>query len=160
MTASEEAARVAMNTLNSALPAQRAARLWPLAALLVVGLFPIGWLGEVYAPLGGLLEGTFGSVEAHAVAHALIFLLIGAALLAAFPALRSRPLLYFGLLLAAALCQEGIQLLYKQRPLVYDDFRDIGVDTIGMAAAFLLARLWNRPERPAPPASEHRRPFS
>jgi hypothetical protein len=151
--ASEETARTAMDTLNSTLPGRRTARLWPLATLLALALFPIGWLGEVYAPLGGLLDGAFGSDAAHAVAHALIFLLIGAALLAAFPALRSRPLLYFGLLLGAALCQEGIQLLYKQRPLVYDDFRDIGVDLLGMAAAFALARLRGEREQPAPPGS-------
>ncbi|MEN9938273.1 MAG: hypothetical protein RLZZ387_4852 [Chloroflexota bacterium] len=103
-------------------------------------LFPIGWLGEVYRPVGRVLDNHFGSVTAHAVAHALIFFLLGLALLGAFPVLRARPLLFFGVVLLFALGQEGLQLLYKQRPLVYDDFRDLVVDGTGAAAAYALFR--------------------
>jgi glycopeptide antibiotics resistance protein len=106
--------------------------------LVLIALFPIGWLGELYRPLGALLDGVFNTVAIHAVAHAAIFFALGLALLAAAPELRRRPLLYFGILLLLALGQEGFQLMYKQRPLAFDDFRDIVTDVLGMAAAYLL----------------------
>ena len=111
-----------------------------LASALLLALAPIGWLGEVWRPLGSVLDGRFNSVAAHALAHAGIFFLLGLALPAAFPAVRARPLWFFGFLLAVAIGQEGIQLLYKQRPLVFDDLRDIVTDLVGMAAAFALVR--------------------
>lgn len=117
---------------------------WPLVILLALALFPLGWLGEVYRPLGELLGTYAGTARAHAVAHAAIFFVLGAALMACFPAVRARPLRYFGLLLLAAACQELFQLAYKQRPLAFDDLRDIVTDVVGMAAAYglmLLLRL-------------------
>lgn len=109
-----------------------------LLPLALVALFPIGWLGEVYRPLGVVLDGALGTVEIHAVAHAAIFCALGLALLAAAPGLRRRPLLYLGVLLLLALGQEAFQLMYKQRPLVFDDFRDILTDLVGMGAAYVL----------------------
>ena len=117
-------------------------RLWPLLALLALILFPFGWLGERWPWLDGLLGWLFAGARAHAYGHALLFLLLGLAALAAFPALRQRPWRYVGLLLAAALAQEAFQLLYKQRPLQLDELRDLATDLVGGLAA--LAAVWAR----------------
>lgn len=122
-----------------------------LASALLLALFPIGWLGEVWRPLGGLLDTHLDGVTTHALAHAGIFFLLGLALAAAFPAVRDRPLLFFGLLLLAALGQEGFQLLYKQRPLVFDELRDLVTDLAGMLAAWALLQTRRGPGGRRPP---------
>jgi glycopeptide antibiotics resistance protein len=115
---------------------------WRRLALIVLplaflALFPVGWLGEVYRPFGDALGG-LNSVEAHAIGHIGIFFVLGVALLAALPALRRRPLLFFAIMLLVALGQEGFQLMYKQRPLVFDELRDLVTDVIGMVAAWAV----------------------
>jgi hypothetical protein len=55
---------------------------------------------------------------------------------------------YMGLLLTLGLGQEAFQLLYKQRPLMFDDFRDLAIDLVAALAAFLALRLWQRRRQP------------
>jgi hypothetical protein len=127
----------------------------PLAALIILALFPVGWLthlSDVADSIAGLL---FPNEAAHAVGHSLLFGAIGAALLAAFPPLRRRPALYFGLILAVALGQEAFQLLYKQRPVVLNDVTDIGTDLVAAGVVMALWYNWSRARhsgRPAAPA--------
>jgi hypothetical protein len=109
-----------------------------LSAFLV--LFPLGWLADVWPEFGRWMGVVFATAWAHAIGHMLIFLLLGLAALAAFPALRLQPRAYFGWLCLAGLLQETLQLLYKQRPIVFDDLRDVVTDLIGLALAFLVVR--------------------
>lgn len=111
----------------------------PLAALLALALFPVGWLAQLSSlanRLGGVL---FPNEAAHAVGHSLLFMAIGLALLVAFPPLRRRPLSYLGIILAVAIGQESFQLLYKGRGVVLNDLTDIGTDLV---AAGLVIALW------------------
>src|SRR5207253_1407645 len=111
-------------------------------AILAGILFPFGWLGEVWPAFGQVLGGVFAGDGRHAVGHTVLFILLGLAVLGIWPALRGRPGPYLALLLLAGIGQEAFQLLYKQRPLVYDDFRDLAVDLTAALAAFLALRLW------------------
>ncbi|MCG8346269.1 MAG: hypothetical protein MI924_00630 [Chloroflexales bacterium] len=119
-------------------------RIAPLLALLAIALFPFGWLGEIWPAFGALLSWHFDTVLAHAVGHMLIFSMLGIVLLYSFPKLLSHPLWYFGLIMLAALGQEGFQLLYKQRSLVVDDFRDLAIDLIVGGLVFAIAWLMVR----------------
>lgn len=110
-------------------------RLWPLLALLALAFFPFGWLGEIWPIFGRLLGMAFSGVMVHAIAHSLIFCLIGLALLAIFPSLRQRPWTFLAIILAAGMVQEAVQLLYKQRPIEFDELRDLITDLIGALAA-------------------------
>lgn len=107
---------------------------------LILALFPVGWLGEIWSPFGGWLWRVFPDAWAHAAGHITIFCLLGLAALLAIRALRAQPRLYFGLMLAAGAAQEFFQLLYKQRAVARDDFRDLGTDLVGAALALVFAR--------------------
>ena len=125
-------------------PRARAAigRLAPLLILLALVLFPLGWLGEVWRPLGRLIEHAFPTAREHAFGHGSLFLLLGLLALAALPALRRRPWRYAGVLFLAGVGQEAFQLLYKQRPLAFDDARDLATDLVGLIAAFAVVWAW------------------
>ncbi len=115
-----------------------------LTALLAFALFPFGWLTKYSDFADRLIDTLFPNEAAHAVGHSLLFLAIGAALLAVFPALRRRPGRYFGLVLLVAVAQEGLQLLYKRRPVVINDITDIGVDLVAAGVMFALWYMWMR----------------
>jgi hypothetical protein len=104
--------------------------------VLALVLFPFEWFGVLYPSVGRLLNGVFSSELLHMAGHATLFAGLGLLVLCMFPALRARPWRYFGLLLMAGVGQECFQLLFKQRPLVFDDGRDLVVDLIGLALAF------------------------
>ncbi len=124
--------------------AKTLARLWPLLGLLGLVLFPFGWLGKQWLPFGRVLDLVFATNGEHAVGHAILFGLLGLVLLSVFPLLQGRLGLYLDLLLAAGVGQEAFQLLYKNRPLVFDDFRDLTVDLTAALAVFLAVRLWGQ----------------
>lgn len=119
-------------------------RLLPLLVLLGLILFPFGWLGDQIPALGLFLGWLFATAREHAIGHALLFLSLGLAMLIAFPALAKRPWHYHSLMLLIAVFQECFQLLYKARPLVFDDARDVVTDIIGAMLAFTLMRGWRR----------------
>jgi glycopeptide antibiotics resistance protein len=122
-------------------PRSPALRRWcSLVALLALALFPYGWLLEIWPDLDRAIGWAFATVQAHAVAHTITFFALGLALLAAFPALRARPLHYLGLVLLLGIAQEAFQLLYKQRAIVVDDVRDLIPDLAGCVIAFLVVR--------------------
>jgi hypothetical protein len=123
---------------------QRLRRLWPLLALGALVLFPFGWLGEVWPSFGRALDWVFATNREHAVGHSILFCLLGLVLLSVFPMLQVRIGLYAGIMLAAGIGQEAFQLLYKARPLVFDDFRDLVVDLTAALAMFLMLRLWRQ----------------
>lgn len=125
-----------MSILNRS--TQQLLRLWPLGIFLVISLFPFGWLGEQWPWFGLWLGQTLRGPLGHGIAHFSLFLLLGLLLLWFFPRLRSRLGLSLLLGLGLGIAQEGIQLLYKQRPLVWDELRDLVVDLVGMIAAYGL----------------------
>lgn len=114
-----------------------------LLALLAIVLFPFEWLGAHWGQLGVLIDSTFPTEAWHALGHASLFGLLGLLALACYPALRDRPARYAALLLAGA-GQELLQLAFKQRPVNFDDGRDLLVDACGLALAFGLAWLTRR----------------
>jgi hypothetical protein len=116
-------------------------RLWPLLAILLIVIFPFGWLANLLPAFGQFTGALFPDVNAHAVGHTTIFLLFGLTLLGVFPHLRRHPWRYLALLLLAGLAQEGFQLAYKQRPIEFDEFRDLATDLFGGLAAFAIAML-------------------
>lgn len=116
-------------------------RLTLFAVVLGVALFPVGWLGEMWGPADLLTSALFSSVEAHAVGHVLVFIGVGAVALTVFPNLASRPWRYLAIMLALGVAQECFQLLYKQRPIVFDDVRDLGPDLIGAVVALIVVRV-------------------
>lgn len=120
---------------------------------LVLALFPFGWLGIVLPSFGSWLDSFFFNDWIHALGHGTIFCLLGLALLIAFPKLRSRLLIFYALILVAAVEQEFFQLLYKQHLFVFDDSRDIFTDLIGAALALLLIRYLLPRVIPAPNSS-------
>ncbi len=115
-------------------------RYWPLILMIILGLFPFGWFGELWPRFGVLLGIMFPGVFGHAIGHTCMFFLIGGALLLAFPALCKRPIVFFGMMVLIGLCQETFQLAYKQRPLEFDEFRDLITDMIGSGIAYLCLR--------------------
>lgn len=119
-------------------------RLAPLLGLLAFTLFPLQWLAARWRSFGRFVNTTFASDVDHAIGHALLFTLLGLLALATFPALRTRPWRYAGLLLIAGVGQECFQLLVKQRPIVFDDGRDLLVDLGGLMLAWALVWLWGR----------------
>jgi hypothetical protein len=122
-------------------------RFWPLGVIIAVVLFPFGWLAELWPALNLFTGSLFPSVVEHAIGHSLIFFLLGCVLLISFPQLRSRPGIYLLIMLCFALGQEAFQLAYKQRPLVFDEFRDIVTDTIGAGTAYLMVQAYLKHKR-------------
>lgn len=111
-----------------------------LLALLVFALIPYGWLAEQNPWMQPLLYSLFATEAAHAVGHSLIFAAVGWALLACFPGLRAHPWRYLGLILLVALAQEALQLGYKGRGIIMNDFTDVGIDLVAAGTVWALAR--------------------
>lgn len=123
------------------------ARLSPLLALLVFALVPYGWIAEANPWVQPFIYGLFATEAAHAVGHALIFALIAAALLRVFPELHERPLRFVALILLAGAAQEALQLLYKGRGLILNDFTDLGIDLVAAGVVLAIGREARRRAR-------------
>ncbi|HEX9371460.1 MAG TPA: hypothetical protein VF897_10655 [Roseiflexaceae bacterium] len=78
------------------------------------------------------------------VGHVSQFLLLGVLALIVFPALRRRPVRYIGLALLVGVGQECFQLLFKHRPLVFDDGFDVLIDLLGALGAYVAVWVWRR----------------
>jgi VanZ family protein len=114
---------------------------WPFLLALLIALFPYGWITRFSIPFQEFMDMLFPSVRAHAIGHTSMFFFLGSAVLITFPQLRTRPILFFGLMLLAGIAQEGFQLAYKQRPIVFDDVRDLIPDMFGAALALGVIQL-------------------
>ncbi len=113
-------------------------RLWPLAIGLVLVLFPFDWLSNVWPAYRQVFDQVFVGAREHHIGHITLFLIVGLMILLSFPALRSRPLLYFGLLISAALAQEAVQDLFKLQIPDLADGLDLLFDAIGFTIAYLV----------------------
>jgi len=119
-------------------------RLVSLLVLLTLTLFPFGWLGQRWPTFGRGLDQVFSTDGRHAVGHAALFCLLGCAALMVLPHLRARPVRYLSMLLLVGVGQELFQLLYKGRPLLFDDGRDLLTDLAGIVVAFAMVWIWQR----------------
>ncbi len=117
-------------------------RVAPLVVILVLVLFPFGWLGYVWYPVGLLLSQVFPTEHARAIGHTLMFLSVGLALLVSFPILRLRPVFYLGVMGVLSLGQEAFQLVYKQRAPGFGELRDLKIDLLAILLALALVKLW------------------
>jgi len=117
-------------------------RLWPLAIGLVLVLFPFDWLTTVWPAYRQVFEQVFVGAREHHVGHSAMFFIVGLLVLINFPALRSRPLLYFGLLISAAIAQEAVQDLFKFVLLDLTDSLDLLFDAVGFTIAYLVVWGW------------------
>jgi VanZ family protein len=115
-----------------------------LAIFLVGVLFPYGVLADNFSIFRRLFYGTLGSEKMHWIGHFSIFFCLGLLLLFIFPRLRTLPLWYGLIILVSAIGQEFFQLLYKQRRVVFDDFKDIAIDLAGAVVAFGLVWFWQK----------------
>lgn len=118
---------------------------WAMFALLLVGtLFPIGWLSTINAQVNMIDNLLFATDLSHAIAHALLFFAVGMSTLQVFPALRNKPWHFFALLALIGVGQEAFQLVYKQHPPGFDEYRDLATDAAGYVVAFVVARSHRR----------------
>jgi hypothetical protein len=117
-------------------------RLWPLAIGLVLVLFPFDWLANVWPAYRQIFEQVFVGAREHQIGHSTLFFIVGLLVLINFPTLRSRPLLYFGLLISAAITQEAVQDLFKFVLPDLTDSLDLLYDAVGFTIAYLVVWGW------------------
>jgi hypothetical protein len=113
-------------------------RLWPLAIGLVLVLFPFDWLSNVWPAYRQVFDQVFVGAREHHIGHSTLFFIVGLILLLSFPALRTRPLLYFGLMISAAIAQELVQDLFKFVLPDLTDGLDLLFDAVGFTIAYLI----------------------
>jgi hypothetical protein len=113
-------------------------RLWPLAIGLVLVLFPFDWLANVWPAYRQVFDQVFIGAREHHIGHSALFFIVGLLVLINFPALHSRPLLYFGLLISAAIAQEVVQDLFKFVLPDLTDSLDLLFDAVGFTIAYLV----------------------
>lgn len=117
-------------------------RLWLLAIGLVLVLFPFDWLANIWPAYRQLFEQVFIGARQHHIGHSALFFIVGLLVLVSFPALRSRPLLYLGLMISAAIAQEAVQDLFKLQLPDPADSLDLIFDVIGFIIAYLVVWGW------------------
>ena len=117
-------------------------RLWPLTIGLVLVLFPFDWLANVWPAYRQAFEQAFVGAREHHIGHSSLFFIVGLLVLVSFPALRTRPLLYFGLLISAALAQEVVQDLFKFLLPDLADGLDLIFDAVGFTIAYQVVCGW------------------
>lgn len=113
-----------------------------LLALLLLVLFPYGWLAAEWPIFDRLFGLWFGSEVAHVLGHASLFVLLGTAVLGWCPRLSRQPVLYLLLMAGAGLGQETLQLIsFKHRPPMMNEIFDLAVDLL--AAGLVLMRRYD-----------------
>ena len=117
-------------------------RLWPLAIGLVLVIFPFDWLANVWPAYRQVFQQVFVGAREHHFGHITLFFIVGFLILLSYPALRTRPFLYFGLLISAALAQEAVQDLFKLQIPDLIDGLDLLFDAIGFTVAYLIVYGW------------------
>ena len=117
-------------------------RLWPIAIGLVLVLFPFDWLSNVWPAYRQVFEQVFVGAREHHIGHSTLFFIVGLIALLSFPALRTRPVLYFGLMISAAIAQELVQDLFKFVLPDLSDGLDLLFDAVGFTIAYLIVWGW------------------
>lgn len=115
-------------------------RLVVFAIVLFGTLFPIGWLSTINPVAATIDELLFATDLSHAIAHGILFFAVGMGMLQVFPPLRNRPWRFLALMIVVGVVQEALQLVYKQRPIGFDEYRDLVTDATGYVVALLVVR--------------------
>jgi len=117
---------------------------WLLLLWLVGILAPMAWIAQFIPGYRQFFNFIFGPVWMHWLSHALLFAILSFLLLTMFGDGKSktwpRIALVLGVVLAAAMLQEQIQLRYKARAWGSDEWLDLFVD---MGGAGLGALVWH-----------------
>lgn len=113
-------------------------RKYTLLLLWLLGmLLPLAWLVQFWPAGQRVFDRVFGPLWMHILMHAALFAVLAFVAARILGERQPAPsgwaicLGVLGLVLAAALLQEVIQLSYKARPIVADDLLDLGVDLAG-----------------------------
>ncbi len=115
--------------------------LWLLLVAIVVVLFPFDWLSQEWPAFGQVFDRVFVTARDHAIGHTTLFFIAALLVLFAVPVLRSRPVLYFILMVAGAIGEEAFQGLSKQQlPTIWDG-RDVLFDALGFTIAYIVVWL-------------------
>lgn len=118
-------------------------RIWLLAIGAVLVLFPFDWLGNIWPAYQQVFERVFVGAREHHIGHSTLFFIVGLMILLSFPVLRTRPIMYFGLMLLAAISQELVQDLFKFVMPDLTDGLDLLFDTLGFTVAYLAVWGWH-----------------
>jgi hypothetical protein len=110
----------------------------PIVTALIFLWFPFDWLSEVWPAFGVPFRILFHDQRSHLIGHAIFFFLIGLFVLFRLPNLQSKPILYVGGLILAALIQETVQAVFRQQMPRFDDLNAFKGDALGGIAAFAL----------------------
>ena len=125
-------------------------QLWSAGAwflLLLLLLFPYGWLAEQWPLFNHLRTLIFRSEWAHVAGHALLFAALGFFLLRFLPQLRHKVLLYVYILTSLGVIQEGLQIIsFKHRPLMANEFVDLGVDVLAAVVILGIVKITSQRE--------------
>ena len=115
---------------------------WLLPALLaaVLVLFPFDWLGSIWPAYAQVFDVVFATALAHEIGHAALFGIAGLLVLFSFPRLRQQPFLYLVIMALGAVGEEALQDLFKLTPPSIWDGRDLLLDLIGFAVAYIIVR--------------------
>jgi predicted Na+-dependent transporter len=114
-------------------------RLWPILVGLGIVLFPLDWLAGVWPAYGQIFNVVFVTARDHFFGHATMYFLMSLLGLLSVPALRARPVVYWGLMLLLGVAQETVQTIFKQEGPVIYSVRDILVyDLTGITLAYLV----------------------
>ncbi len=115
---------------------------WPALVLggigLVLVVFPFDWLANVWPGYAQIFDRVFVTARDHAVGHTTLFCLVGLIVQSLFPTLRSRPLLFVGLMMLGALAQESVQSISNHELQHLSDLRDFGFDLLGVTLALVI----------------------
>jgi hypothetical protein len=115
---------------------------WPVLVMggigLVLVVFPFDWLANVWPGYAQIFDRVFVTARDHAVGHTTLFCLVGLIVQGIFPSLRSRPLLFAGLMLLGALVQESVQSISNHELQQLSDLRDFGFDLLGITLALVI----------------------
>jgi len=117
-------------------------RLWPLAIGVMLVLFPFDWLANVWPAYRRVFEQVFVGAREHHIGHSTLFFIVGLMVLLSFPTLRTRPVMYFGLMISAAIAQELVQDLFKFVIPDLTDGLDLLFDALGFTVAYLAVWGW------------------
>ncbi len=121
-------------------------RRWLLAlagGLIALVVLPHQWLSEHWSTFDALFD-PFCRGVGHTAGHALIFAVLGVALLLTVPAIRRRPWTLFPVTLVVGLAQECAQLVHKHRLPGTDEAHDLAVDLIAISLVWGLAVMFRR----------------
>jgi hypothetical protein len=119
----------------------------PIVGALAFLWFPFDWLSEVWPAFGVPFRTVFRNAHDHFVGHSIFFFVIGIFIFLRLKSLVRIPVLYFALMILAALTQETIQSIFRHQIPRFDDFNAFKGDALGSICAFAVMWLLSKRRR-------------